>query len=90
MRARVAADLLVKKLGSEQAAVDLLARDPTLMLFPKYDGLNPKLEKMLSAEDISASSARSGGGGGSGAIVLVALTTMAAAVAANELVLKGG
>ena len=49
-------DLLVKELGSERAAIQLLAKDPVLMLAPRYDGLNPKLESMLSPDTLRSAS----------------------------------
>ena len=50
-------DLVTKALGSEKAAVELFLRDPELLLCPRYDGLNPRLQEMLSADMISASTA---------------------------------
>jgi hypothetical protein len=75
----------VKKLGSEQAAIEMLARDPSLMLFPKYDGLNPKFEKMLSAEELEATTIPARSGGVPNALLAAAaLATLAAAFTANE------
>ena len=71
-------DLLIKKLGSEQAAINLMAKDPSLLLCPQYDGLNPKLEAMLSAEDIA--SVKAGGSGPSPVVIIGGVATVGAAI----------
>ena len=52
-------DLLIQKLGSENAAIALMAKDPNLLLHPKYDGLNPRLEAMLTPDELRAAKATS-------------------------------
>lgn len=80
-------DLLTQKLGSEDAAIKLMAKDPALMLHPKYDGLNPKLEAMLTPEDLRAVKASGGGGGVSTPVVLavVVVGALGALVATGSL-----
>ena len=79
-------DLLIKKLGSEQAAIDMLVRNPELMLHPKYDGLNPKLESMLDVDDIKSVAPSQGGFPVPVALGVVAVAALAAFVANGQLV----
>lgn len=48
-------DLLIKATGSEQSAIDVMSKDPSLLLCASYDGLNPKLEKMVVAAGVDPS-----------------------------------
>ena len=56
-------DLLINKLGSEKAAITMMSKDPSLLLCPRYDGLSPKLEAMLTPEEIRAVTATNGPSG---------------------------
>ena len=49
-------DLVTRTLGSERKAIDLFLSDPSLLQAAQYDGLNPKLEKMLSTVDPGSTS----------------------------------
>lgn len=77
-------DLLVKKLGSEQAAILLLSRQPALMLHPQYDELSPALVDLLDPEELAAAKSSTGGGANS---VLIAAASVA--VGAMALVASG-
>ena len=78
-------DILVKKLGSEQAAIALMSKDPSLMLCPRYDGISPKLEAMLSDAELSSVSSTAPGQGVQPVLLLaaVALAGGAAVLAAS-------
>ena len=78
-------DLLTKATGSEQAAIDIMSKDPSLLLCDRYDGLNPKLERMLIDAGIDPKSVSAQGAGVSLQLLLagVGLAVGAVAVAAN-------
>ena len=80
-------DLLIKKLGSEQQAIAFMSKEPALLLHPRYDGLNPKLEEMLTPDERRAAAAAPSGLGVSTPVLLagVAATAAIAVVAANGL-----
>ena len=78
-------DLLVKKLGSEQAAIALMSKDPSLLLHPRYDGISPKLEAMLSDSELRSSPAP-----GQGVQPVLLLAAVALAGGAAVLATSGG
>ena len=76
---------MVTKLGSEKAAIAMMSKDPSLMLCDRYDGLSPKLEAMLTPDEIRVGANSGGGGGGGvatpvilGGVGLVAVAALAA------------
>ena len=70
-------DLLTQKLGTEQAAIAMMAKDPQLILHPKYDELNPKLAAMLTPEEMRAVKASGGGGAVQAPVIIAGVAVLA-------------
>ena len=70
-------DALVSKLGSEQAAIALMAKQPDLLPCPRYDGWSPKMLEILEPEELASANRASGPPGALIAGVAVAVGAVA-------------
>jgi hypothetical protein len=77
-------DILVSKLGSEQAAISLMSNRPDLLLCPRYDGLSPSLQAMLEPQELAATTSKRGPGAQPLLIAGTALVVGAAALVATS------